>query len=305
MEPDEVLCQSCGRFGGTQRAAAKSGDVQSAPLLARFQAWIDRWESRHGEYGPVLSRVDLKVTWFDRKWQIALGLIFLILSSAYAARELTRGDFLAGFWGDGRIIAAFLILGIAFLLGRRILNPVPPAEPRTERYESSPAIFLLGTATNLAYWQIIAAGVTFYEYWRLDLATARTTALIAIILAAVLWSTRARWLACVIGVACAIYLLWDYSEYDFITKMDHMYRSLYTNLILHLGEPWFWTTIFLSLFPQLQLAKVGSLGVGRVWGDVSFRLYATKVPVPFGSALLIVCVVTVLTNLPYIPRLLL
>jgi hypothetical protein len=220
----------------------------------------------------------------SRKAAVGLAVIFLLLSIPVGTHFVRYGG-LASFHGA----ASLLVLAAASLTWPRLLR-TNDEEVRTAKSTAGGAtLVFLGYGTNLLVVQSMALIVMFISALTGEIDQAWWAAVVAVGVAVILDGTERRLLSIMLGTAGALYIVYLWFVRDLMYEIESSQLARATpQLIVPVGAI-LWTMAVLAAFPQLQVMRLGRLGLGRLRGDTHVNLMGSRVPIFFTSALLLCC----------------
>ncbi|WP_394652429.1 hypothetical protein [uncultured Sphingomonas sp.] len=291
MPSEAMLCAECGKFSKPQTL-----NLQAPTLLDRCNFAIAEWEAKHSEVVTnalaAIQRLPAVPPWL----RIGVGVILLVLSlPMFVVWFRPYGGFAAG-----RTAIAYVVVGLACLLGRRILRE--PSGLQTQPAAHAPWVLFMGYASNVAVAQAIALLVIVGAALSGNVAQAWWAAIVAVALAGVLRRSTAQPASMIMGaIGLSVLLaLWFVNDIGFTIAAD-AYAREFPKFIIPIAAP-AWVIIGFAILPQLQMIKFGSVGIGSFKGDFSLKIFGSKVPVYLSTALVLLSTYSVISSIPYIPR---
>lgn len=284
------MCRTCGKFSKPHVVAEKS-----PPLLDRCNSAISKWESQHRDaIDRVIAKTRRPLT-IPFLLRVSLGVGLLLLSAVFLIVWTgTHGGFISG-----RAALTCVVIGTALLLGSRLL--AEPKDQSASPVAHAPWLVVFGFASNLAVAQLLGLLTMIAFAYRGDIDPAWWTAIVVVGLGAILLGSRLRLTALVMGLIALLFLagLWAVNDFGFEIAARQRSRAMPESFI-PIGALT-WTIMAIAVFPQLQLLRKGGVGIGRFKGDFVIPLFGSAVPVSITTAILLVALYGVVSELPFLP----
>lgn len=290
MPLDAVLCQSCGKFSNPRVLAGPS-----VTIIDRCNQAVASWEENHRHTIDRLIDKTRRPVNFAPAPRIAAASVLFVVGSVFIAVWL--GEF--GGFVTGRAAIACIVIGMALIIGPRLLNDAK--DQKALRVANAPWIVAFGFASNLAVAQLLALLTMIVFAYRGEIDPAWWTGIVVVGLSALLFKSRARIATSVMGSIGLLFsvCLWAMSDIGFVIAADQRSRAI-PDLIVPIGSL-AWAIMVLAVVPQLQLFRIGSFGIGRFKGDFVTRLFGSDVPVSVTTAILLVSLEGVVNAILYLP----
>lgn len=289
------LCGACGRFS---RPIVAAKPMQPAvPIIARINTAIARGEAQP-EVQRALRRIDrpLNVSiprtlrWIAAVILLALGVMRGLLQWLYN-----------GSWLTSEVIG-LIVIGAVLLLGPQLLRPgAKPAVEPSDGPQNDVSIHVLGYDVNLALLQTLAFGALVVFAFRYDIDTAQRSAIVACLMVPLLWSSKLQKFALGVGLLSLWYLVYIWTSYDYLALFEASINSRSMPYVPSEIVYFIWTVMTIAVIPQLQIPRIGKVGIGRMKGDFSVKLFGGRVPVAFTSALILTNIISALLSVWYAP----
>lgn len=251
-----------------------------------LNAKVAAWEASHPELRARLHGLHGWPDSLPRSVRVGLGSVLLALTVPLTV--VWMGPY--GGWAAGRGALASAVIGSALLLGARTFRKDQNEfQKRMEATPGSPAVWVLGFPINIAALQLFALLVMIVSAWRSEIDRAWYAGLLTAAMGLVLHRTQARWASVGMAALGVIYLLYDFASRNLAYEISSNAAARAAPAFLIPFELIWWTVMLIALFPQLQLLRVGRLGVGRFRGDFQTHLFGVPVTLALGSSVLILC----------------